>query len=80
MAWTQNKDDQLLKDAFARFERVYQKAPKHKMNLMNWAIAFYFADNYAEAWKKVKLAEAIKGAPEFDPEFLKMLQDKMPRP
>jgi tetratricopeptide (TPR) repeat protein len=80
MAWTQNKDEKLLKDAFARFERVYKKAPKHKMNLLNWAIAFYVADNYAEAWKKVKLAEAIKGEPEFAPEFLKMLEGKMPRP
>ncbi|MFN7944011.1 MAG: hypothetical protein U0Z53_01445 [Blastocatellia bacterium] len=80
MAGTQKKDDKLLKDAFARFERVYKKAPKHKMNLLNWAIALYFADNYAEAWKKVKLAEAVPGDPEFAPEFLDMLQRKMPRP
>lgn len=80
MAGTQKKEDKLLKDAIARFERVYKKAPKHKLNLLNWAIAMYYADNYAEAWKKVKLAEAITGDPKFAPAFLEMLQGKMARP
>src|ERR1700733_15555312 len=32
------KDDAMLKDAFARFDRIYQKAPDKVLNLQNWAI------------------------------------------
>lgn len=80
MAGIQTKNETLLKDAFARFERVHKKVPQHKLNIQNWAIALYYAGNYAEAWKKYKLAEAIRGGPEFDPEFVMALQSKMPRP
>lgn len=80
MVGTQTKNDTLLNDAFARFERVHKKAPQHMLNLENWAIALYHAGNYAEAWKKVKLAEASPGGAEFDSKFLKALQRKMPRP
>ncbi len=80
MAGTQTKNEKLMNDAFARFARVYKKAPQHKLNIQNWAIALYYAGNYAEAWKKVKLAEATPGDSEIDPEFVKTLQSKMPRP
>lgn len=78
MAGTQKKDEKLFKEAFALFERVYEKAPKNELNLENWAIALYYTGNYAEAWQKVKLAEA--SSVKFNPEFLKALQSKMPRP
>jgi tetratricopeptide (TPR) repeat protein len=80
MAGTQKKNDTLLNDAFARFARVYEKAPQHTLNLQNWAIALYYVGNYAEAWKKVKLAEATPGRAEFAPKFVDALQSKMPRP
>lgn len=80
MAGTQTKNDTLLNDAFARFERVYKKAPQHTLNLENWAVALFYGGNYAEAWKKVKLAEATPGGAAVDPEFKKALQRKLPRP
>jgi hypothetical protein len=80
MAGTLTTNGTLLKDALVRFERVYKKAPRHKLNLQNWAVALYSVGNYADAWNKVKLAEAIRGGAELDPAFLNALQVKMPRP
>ena len=80
MAGTQTKNDTLLNDDFARFARVYEKAPRHALNLQNWAIALYYVGNYAEAWKKGKLAEATPGRAELDPKFVYALQSKMPPP
>jgi tetratricopeptide (TPR) repeat protein len=37
MAGVQRRDDALLRDAFERFERVYEKAPQNTKNLQNWA-------------------------------------------
>jgi tetratricopeptide (TPR) repeat protein len=76
----QTKSEALLKDAFARFERLYEKAPQHTMNLQNWGITWFYLGNYAEAWKAVKLAEATPRSAELDPKFLEVLQAKMPRP
>jgi len=80
MAGTKAKNDTLLKDAFARFAHVYEKAPQYTLNLVHWAFALYYAGNYAEAWKKVKLIEAAPGGAKLDPKFMKALQKKMPRP
>jgi len=80
MAGVEKKNDALLKDAYARFERIYKKAPKHTINLEGWAFALYYAGNYAEAWKKLKLAEATPHGREVNPELVKALQSKMPRP
>jgi tetratricopeptide (TPR) repeat protein len=70
----------LLNDAFARFARVYEKAPRYTLNLVHWAFALYNAGNYAEAWKKVKLIEAAPGGAKLDPQFVDNLKSKMPRP
>lgn len=80
IAGTETKNDALLKDAFARFERLYKKAPQHTLNLQNWAITLFYVGNYAEAWKKIKLAEATPRHAELDPRFLADLRSKMPRP
>jgi len=80
IAAAQTKDDVLLKDAFARFERLHQKAPQHTLNLQNWAITLFYVDSYAEAWSKLKLAEATPRHAELDQSFVAALQSKMPRP
>lgn len=79
-AGAETKNDALIKDAFVRFERLYERAPQHTLNLQNWAITLFYVGNYAEAWKKIKLAEATPRHAELDPNFLADLQRKMPRP
>lgn len=79
-AGAQAKNATLLNDAFSRFSRVYEKAPQHTLNLQNWAITLFYVGNYAEAWKKVKLAEATPRRAELDPNFIRALQGKMSRP
>jgi tetratricopeptide (TPR) repeat protein len=74
------KDDALLKDAFDRFERVYQKAPQNTLNLQNWAMTLFSIGKYSEAWAKVKLAEATPNKNQIDPRFIAALQARMPRP
>jgi len=80
IAGAQTKNETLLKDAFARFARLYEKAPQHTLNLQNWAITLFYVGNYAEAWKTVRLAEATPRRADLDPRFLAALQSKMPRP
>jgi tetratricopeptide (TPR) repeat protein len=80
VAGAQTKNDALLQDAFARFARAYEKAPQHTLNLQNWAITLFYVGNYAEAWKKIKLAEATPRHAELDSNFIAALQGKMPRP
>jgi len=76
----QTKNKAMLNDAFTRFARIHEKAPQHTLNLQNWAIMLFYAGNFAEAWKKIKLAEATPRHAELDPRFLTALQNKMPRP
>lgn len=80
IAGIQTKNAALLNDALARFERVHKQEPQHTLNLQNWAIALFYTGNYAEAWKKVKLAEATPRHAELDPKFIAALQNRMPRP
>ena len=80
MAGVKLSDDALLKDAFDRFERIYQKAPQNIKNLQNWAITLFSIGRYSEAWAKVKLAEATPNKDDLDPRFLAALQSRMPRP
>lgn len=80
VAGAQTKNDALLQNAFARFARAYDKAPQHTLNLQNWAITLFYAGNYAEAWKKIQLAEATPRRVELDSNFIAALQSKMPRP
>ena len=80
MVGAQRKDDALLKDAFARFEHIYHKAPQHTKNLQNWAVTLFRVGRYPEAWEKVKLAEATPNKGDLDPRFLADLQSRMPRP
>ncbi len=74
------KDDALLKDAFRRFESIYQKAPQNTLNLQNWAMTLFGIGRYSEAWAKVKLAEATPDKHELDPRFVAALRSRMPRP
>ena len=80
MAGVERKDDGLIKEAFHRFERIYQKAPQHTKNLQNWATTLFGIGRYSDAWEKVKLAEATPNKDELDPRFLAALQSRMPRP
>lgn len=79
-AGAQTKDDELLKNAFARFARLYEKAPQHTLNLQNWAITLFYIGNYRDAWKKIQLAESTPRHAEIDPSFVADLQSKMQRP
>jgi tetratricopeptide (TPR) repeat protein len=79
-AGVEQKDDAKLKDAFDRFEHIYQQAPQNTKNLQNWAMTLFFKERYSEAWAKVKLAEATPNKGELDPRFLAALQSRMPRP
>jgi tetratricopeptide (TPR) repeat protein len=80
MAGVKLRDDALLKDAFSRFEGIYQKAPQNTMNLQNWAITLFSIERYSEAWAKIKLAEGTPNKNDLDPRFLEALQSRMPRP
>lgn len=74
----QNKT--IIAAAIERFKKTYEKVPQHTMNLQNWAVILYYLGNYAEAWEKVKLAEATAGASAVDRRFVSALNSKMARP
>ena len=76
----QTRDEARLQDAYKRFARVYEKMPQHVLNLQNWAITLFFVGNYAEAWKKIKEAEASPRHAELDQKFIADLSTKLPRP
>jgi len=70
----------LLQEAFTRFARVHERARQHTLNLQSWAITLVNVGNYAEAWKKIQLAEATPRRADLDKRFIAALQAKMPRP
>lgn len=70
----------LIQEAFDRFAQLYKRAPQHTLNLQNWAITLFHVGDYAEAWKKVQLAEATPRHAELDKNFIAALQSKMSRP
>ncbi len=80
MAAAQSNNKTLLQNAFSRFARLYERAPQHTLNLQNWAITYFYIGNYAEAWRKLKLAEATPQRAAIDPGFVAALQEKMLRP
>lgn len=80
MAGAETKDAVLLQQAFGRFARIHEMAPQNTLNLQNWAITLFDIGNYAEAWKKIQLAEATPRRSELDSSFIAALQEKMPRP
>lgn len=73
-------DDALLKDALDRYQHIYEKAPQNVRNLQNWAMILYKKERYAEAWTKIKLAEATPNKSHLNPKFLSDLEARMPRP
>lgn len=79
-AGAETRNDKFLQEAFTRFERIHARDPQHTLNLQNWAITYFYVGKYADAWKKVALAEATPRAAEIDREFIAALQAKMPRP
>ncbi|MFZ6747759.1 hypothetical protein ACO0K8_02185 [Undibacterium sp. Ren11W] len=80
MAAAEAKDDAALQQAFKRYARIQERAPNHTLNLQNWAITLFYVGNYAEAWRKLSLAEATPRRGEIDAGFVEELQKKMPRP
>ncbi|GHT90060.1 hypothetical protein AGMMS49545_12830 [Betaproteobacteria bacterium] len=77
---TRERNEALVNEAFARFERLHKRAPQHTRNLQNWAIILFNVGHYAKAWEKIKLAERTPGGREIDPQFIAALSEKMPRP
>ena len=80
IAGAQTANEALLKDAFRRFARLFEKDPQHVLNLQNWAITLFYVGSYADAWNKIKLAEAAPRRGDLDLNFINALQGKMPRP
>lgn len=80
IAGAQANDGPMLMDAFGRFAKLHERAPQHTMNLQNWAITLFYVGNHAEAWKKVKLAEATPRGAHVDKAFIAALEAKMRRP
>jgi tetratricopeptide (TPR) repeat protein len=80
IAGAQTGKAELTRDAFARFAALHERAPQNTANLQNWAITLFYAADYAEAWRKIKLAEATARSDILDPSFIAALQSKMPRP
>jgi tetratricopeptide (TPR) repeat protein len=80
IAGAQSHTASLQQDALARFARIYQTDPQHTANLQNWAICLFYMESYAEAWKKIQLAESTAGRSALDPGFIAALTGKMARP
>ena len=74
------RNENMVVNAFERFKKIYNKSPKHMMNLQNWAIILFYVGNYSEAWEKIKLAEVTPDGKSTDQKFVTLLQSKMPRP
>ena len=74
------KDDTLLKDAFDRYQHIYEQAPQNVRNLQNWAMTLFQKERYAEAWAKINLAEATSNKIQLNTRFLSELEAHMPRP
>jgi len=70
----------MVMDALSRHARLYQWAPQHVLNLQNWAITLYYLGDYADAWRKVELAEQAPRRADLDQNFIAALEAKMPRP
>jgi tetratricopeptide (TPR) repeat protein len=76
----ETKNKQLIQDALNRHAKLYEKSPAHLLNLQNWSILLYYLGNYPEAWKKIKLAEALPRHAELDQDYIRELNSKMRRP
>lgn len=80
MAAVENRNAPMLAQALAKFAQLHQRAPEHTLNLQNWAIVLFYQGEFAQAWQKIKLAEATSQAKDLDPRFIKDLAKKMARP
>lgn len=80
LAGMQTRNMQQIDEAMGDCAKIFAKAPQHVMNLQNWAILNFVKGDYAEAWKKIELAEAAPRANGLDQSFIAALQGKMPRP
>ena len=69
-ASTKRNDEKLRKDAFDRFQSIYQAAPQNARNLQNWAILLFSLGRYKEAQEKINLAQATPDNKVLDPRFL----------
>lgn len=74
------RDAELRNKVWTDFEHNYRIAPQHTLNLQNWAISYFHAGRYSDAWDKIALAEKTPRGKEVDPAFIKALNDKMRRP
>jgi tetratricopeptide (TPR) repeat protein len=74
------RSEKMVRSAFERYRKIYEKWPQHALNLQNWAIILFYTGNYALAWEKIKLAEATPDAKYLDQKFIAALQSKMARP
>ena len=74
------RNEKMVIGAFERFEKVYRMAPQHRVNLENWAVILFNTGNYAEAWRKIELAEKTPSGKDINQKFVNVLQSKMARP
>lgn len=61
------------------YEESVRLDPSYPNSWRSWARSLYFEGRFAEAWEKVRKARSL-GAPEFPPQFIKSLEEKMPAP
>ncbi len=80
IAAMRRSDSALMKDAISRFEQLAVRAPGNAANWQNWAIALYYQQDYAGAWRKMAKMEALGPRVMTDPRFIEALTAKMPRP
>ena len=69
-----------LSSALKQFEALHKQYPERTANLENWALTLFIVGKYPQSWRVVKLAETTPRSIAIDPEFIKMLTAKMPRP
>jgi tetratricopeptide (TPR) repeat protein len=65
-----------LNEAFTVYKKIYDLNPKEGENLVMWAMALYFAEEFKESWEKVH--EAQKLGVKVDDKFLNDLNTKLP--
>lgn len=70
------------KQMFERSEQLYRKAevvePNKRYVYASWATAYYWREQYSDAWSMVAKERAAGGVP--TERFLSLLQTKMPEP
>ncbi len=61
------------------YEESIRLDPSYPNSWRSWARSLFFEGRYADAWEKIRKARSL-GAPEFPPQFIRALDEKMAEP